>query len=71
MRAGRDGKRGAYIMELLTVRQAAKHLAVAEITVRRLIESGDLRAHRIGRAVRIPVDSIQSYLEAHTWDGAA
>lgn len=37
----------------LTVNQGAEYLQVHPITVRRLIERGELRAFRVGRSIRI------------------
>lgn len=39
--------------QLLTISQAAEFLQVADLTVRRLISRGDLKAVRLGRNIRI------------------
>ena len=41
----------------------ADRLDVAPKTLYRVIERGDLRAYRIGRAVRISEEQISAYLE--------
>lgn len=48
---------------LLSVSEAAGTLAVSVRTVRRLIQRGDLIAHRIGRVVRVLADELTSSLE--------
>ncbi|WP_040284390.1 helix-turn-helix domain-containing protein [Tessaracoccus massiliensis] len=60
---------------VLTVAQVAEHLQLTELTVRRMISAGDLRAYRYGaRAIRIdpadlrrmrrPVTSMAGHREA-------
>lgn len=48
--------------ELLTIEQVAKHLVVSVSTVRRLIDSGELRAVRVGRLWRVPKAALEAYL---------
>ena len=48
---------------LLTVPKAAVQLGVSPRTVGRLIESGKLKAHRVGRQRRIYQDNLDKYLE--------
>lgn len=43
----------------LSVASVASRLEVCELTVRRLIQSGDLRAVRVGRLVRVPIDEVE------------
>jgi excisionase family DNA binding protein len=45
-----------------TVHEAALLVRVSERTIRRAISSGKLRAVHIGRAVRVPRDSLASLL---------
>lgn len=58
--------------ELLVAKQVAERLNVHISTVYRLIESGDLRAHRFGggtqrrRGVRIPASAVEAYLNEST-----
>ena len=47
---------------LLRIRAAAAALRVSEKTVRRLIERGELRPHRIGRALRVSEEDLGLYL---------
>jgi excisionase family DNA binding protein len=49
---------------LLTVRVVAARLEVSEKTVRRLIQSGQLPALRIGHSLRISEDDLRSYLNS-------
>jgi excisionase family DNA binding protein len=49
-------------MALLTVRGAAERLSVHPDTVRRLLDRGDLPRVRVGRAVRIREDDLESYI---------
>lgn len=37
----------------LTIPQAAERMAVGSLTIRRMIERGELKAHRFGRSIRI------------------
>jgi excisionase family DNA binding protein len=55
----------AHASELLTVGEAMEELRCSESTVRRLIQSGELPAVRIGtaRAVRIQRASLDALLE--------
>jgi excisionase family DNA binding protein len=48
---------------LLTMREAAVALAVCEKTVSNLIRDGQIRALRIGRAVRIDVAELREFIE--------
>ena len=50
---------------LLSVEAAADHLDVCSKTVRRLIEKGELHAHRIGRQLRISQDDLFLYIQKH------
>lgn len=47
---------------LLTVAAVAERLAVSRAMVYRLVDRGDLPAHRIGRAVRVPLAGLDAYL---------
>ena len=51
-------------LALLRVDEAAAILQVSSKTVRRLLASGDLRAVRIGRLVRIPLSEIDRLIAA-------
>jgi excisionase family DNA binding protein len=45
---------------LITVKEAAKRLSLSESKVYRMTMSGELYSKRLGRAVRIPEESIQA-----------
>lgn len=47
---------------LLTIDEVAARLALHHRTVRRLIESGDLRVVRIGRAVRVQENELERFI---------
>lgn len=47
---------------LLDVADVAARLRVCSRTVRRLIAAGALRAHRVGRLIRISEEDLQRYL---------
>lgn len=46
----------------VTPQEAAGRLAVNIRTIYRLIDAGELRAVRVGRVWRIPMDALQEYL---------
>lgn len=46
--------------------QAAARLGITPRTLYRLIDHGDLHAHRVGRLIRIRSDEIDRYLEQAT-----
>lgn len=50
------------IPELLTRSEAAHHLRVSLTTITRLTSSGQLTAVHIGRAIRIPAESLAAYI---------
>ena len=53
-----------YFLEpLLTVAEVAATLRLSTMTVYRLIDSGELRALRIGRSFRIPSPHLRDYLD--------
>lgn len=49
--------------EITTVKELAKFLKVAEITVRRAIADGKLRVVKVGKSVRIEKESVLNWLE--------
>jgi excisionase family DNA binding protein len=53
------------VPQLWTIDETAEVLNVSPRTVRRLIESGALRAHRLGRLVRISDDDVTAFLSAN------
>lgn len=48
----------------LTVSDAARQLSVSEKSVRRWINDGDLRHHRLGAAIRIAEEDLCAFLAA-------
>jgi excisionase family DNA binding protein len=48
---------------LLTVREVAARMRVSNMTVYRLIQSGDLRATRVGRSYRLRERDVEVYLD--------
>jgi len=55
---------------LLTVAQVARRLQLHEITVRRYIRAGTLKAVRVGRNVRVREDDLERFLQPATPTGA-
>jgi excisionase family DNA binding protein len=49
---------------MLTVREIADQFALCDKTIRRLIKSGQLRAHYIGRTVRIAEEDAAACMAA-------
>jgi len=49
-------------MKLVTVNEAARALSVSRTTVQRLISKGKIQSLKVGRAVRIPEESLQEYM---------
>jgi excisionase family DNA binding protein len=58
------GVRGRLVTRLRTIDEAAELLNVSPRTVRRLIESGALPVHRLGRLVRIADADLGAFLAA-------
>lgn len=54
--------------EFLTVGEVARYLRVSNMTVYRLVKSGQLPAVRIGRGYRIREDDVHKYLEKRYMD---
>lgn len=50
---------------LLDIEVVAKHLGVSTKTVRRQIACGELRAHRVGRNIRISEDDLVIFLNRY------
>ena len=55
----------APIPRLLSVATAAARLEVSTKSVRRWINAGDIKAHRIGRCVRISETDLQEFIDKH------
>lgn len=52
----------------MTVSEVARHLRVSNMTVYRLINSGQLPAVRVGRGYRMREDDVRRYLEQRYMD---
>ena len=50
--------------ELLTVKEAAEWLKTSRVQVRKMIQTGELLAVKVGREYRIPVVSILEFIES-------
>jgi excisionase family DNA binding protein len=50
--------------QLLNVPAVARRLDVSQKTIRRLVARGELRAHRIGRLLRISEEELDRFLES-------
>ncbi|MDF7826181.1 helix-turn-helix domain-containing protein [Pontiellaceae bacterium B12227] len=48
--------------KLMKVKEVAEQLGVVEKTVYRLIWNGDLKAKKVGRAMRISAEDLEEYL---------
>jgi excisionase family DNA binding protein len=59
------GTRGRPVAQLLTVDETAALFNTSTRTVRRLIDSGALPVHRLGRSVRISDADIATFLAAN------
>ncbi|ACS91089.1 MAG TPA: IS607 family transposase [Thermococcaceae archaeon] len=55
-------------MRLYRTGEAAKKLGVSKMTILRWIQSGKLKAHRIGKEYRVPESEIKRLLEGKTLD---
>ena len=49
---------------LVSVKEAARLLDVNEITIRRLIQRGELSAMKVGRALRVHRPSLEAWVKA-------
>lgn len=53
------------LSELLTVKEVAQILKTSRVQVRRMIQSGDLAAVKVGREYRIPMICLKHYIETN------
>jgi len=53
-------------MQYVTMKNVAEMLSVSLSTVRRLVDSGELRTLKVRRSVRIPEESLKAYVERNT-----
>jgi len=49
-------------VRLVTITEAAHRLKLSTKTIRRMLQRGDLRAHRLGRQLRIPEQELAALL---------
>ena len=49
----------------LSVKEVARLLSVHPYTIHRLIHRGEIGSIRVGRAVRIPLDALESFVDVH------
>jgi excisionase family DNA binding protein len=56
------------VESFLTVGEVARHLRVSNMTVYRLVNSGQLPAVRVGRGYRIRENDVRKYLEQRYMD---
>ena len=49
---------------LLTVKEVAVLLQTSRVQVRRMIQSGELAALKVGREYRIPLEALQEFIRA-------
>ena len=52
----------------MTVAEVARTLRVSNMTVYRIVKSGDLPAVRVGRGYRIRAEDVRSYLQKRYMD---
>lgn len=51
------------LQDIVTIKELADFLKVSEITIRRAIDSGDLKALKIGKSWRIEKEAVISWLK--------
>ena len=56
---------------LLTIREVARYLKVVPMTVYRMIDRGDLKAVKVGRAWRIRREDLERYLNRSKTGGSS
>jgi excisionase family DNA binding protein len=58
----------SFVGNFMTVGEVARQLRVSNMTVYRLVKSGQIAAIRIGRGYRIREDDVRRYLEQRYMD---
>ncbi|MFP5297724.1 MAG: helix-turn-helix domain-containing protein [Actinomycetota bacterium] len=66
--SGNAAQAGPAASRFATVAEVAKRLRVSNMTVYRLVKSGQLPAVRVGRGYRIRETDLQRYLESRFMD---
>ena len=51
---------------LLTISEVAERLSISARTVRRLVDRRELAETRVGRSVRIPLSSVEDFVDRNT-----
>ncbi|NLF03504.1 MAG: helix-turn-helix domain-containing protein [Actinomycetales bacterium] len=54
----------------LTVPEVAEQMRVSNMTVYRLLHSGELPAIRVGRSFRVPAEALEAYLSTYVVEQA-
>lgn len=49
----------------ITLEEAASEMSVSPETIRKLLGRGELRGHRVGRAIRVYQESVEDYQRRH------
>lgn len=52
------------VNRLLSVKEVAVLLQTSRVQVRRMIQSGELAALKVGREYRIPLEALQEFVQA-------
>ena len=65
---GNSSADSSLVDRFLTVGEVARHLRVSNMTVYRLVNSGQLAAVRVGRGYRIREEDVRKYLEQRYMD---
>jgi len=50
-------------MKFMTMNEVAETLSVSRMTIHRLVSKGEIKSLKIGRAVRIPEESLKEYVD--------
>ena len=58
------GGRSVGMNRLLNVKEVAALLQTSRVQVRRMIQSGELAALKVGREYRIPLEALQEFIRA-------
>ncbi|MDE5885081.1 MAG: helix-turn-helix domain-containing protein [Oscillospiraceae bacterium] len=54
-------------MKLITIEELMKRLSIGRNTAYKLLESGDLKAFKIGKVSKIPEESVELYIKEKTF----
>lgn len=55
-------------MQIFTPQQLAERWSCCSNTIRNAISTGELRAFRVGRLIRIPAEAVELFEQGHTQD---